>query len=253
MRRLCQIDFGNDFKNKKIIQKKYFSNMIYKKGIIFGIIWLLLVVAVFFTGCDIHTDQSKNLVITELFGMKLSEPYGGEIKMREYPKNDFGIDYVSEWQTLADNLNMKWRGFYYYGDVMGVSKGAWSVVEGVEKDTGTVIELLGTLDFDPNRHKKKSENNRIESSKRKLVELISDKFNVSYEHRYLDVQGDGIGSRKKTTVGGLCEEFEWNDGLLIVKLKLRYDNPIDKDEGKGSISLSVARKDYKTILNAGRD
>ena len=203
-------------------------------------------------GCSTRPPARDDLALKELFGVKLAEPWGGELKEVRFPSVEKGAWDVTTWGELPDCPKVRGRGYYYSGDGVFGGKDAWNVSEIVDPASGDVVSIWAFMSFRTGHFKRGYENDCVRSNGGKLLDHLTGRLGAPHRARYLDGLLDEIRAEERPAKGRFAQEFGWEVGDQIVRLTLWYDDAADSDGKNGSIDIAVDRKDlWKGLMRDG--
>ena len=217
---------------------------------------LVAIAAVMVCGC-VNMDCPETLPIRELFGVKLDEPWGGELMLNDLGRG--GADDVSEWQDFEQSY-VVWtndvrlsrfcgRGYYYSETACnGVEdprrggpfdgKDAWRVSVIADRSTGMILEVNGCMSFSTHHHRRGYEDDCVRKNGGRLKTYLEGILGKPCGDRYLDKSAN---VSEKPTSGRYCHQYTWRKRCQIISLSLWYDD--GKDGYDGEVMLDVFRTD----------
>ncbi len=205
-------------------------------------------IAILVAGCCTHPPAADNLVLKELFGVKLSEPWGGKLKESKFFGVDAGAFYVSKWMEMewmdADlPKELKVRGYSYHGEGPFDSKSSWEVSEIVDWTSGEVFEVYADLSLLASHSKSGYEEDCTRYNGGRLVAHLTGLLGAATRERRIDGQFDPIDPHAHPAKGRFADVLEWELGSQLVTVYLWNDDPSDPDGRNGSIFVDVSRMD----------
>ena len=206
-----------------------------------------LVLFLALAGCYICRHSAEGPAAKELFGVRLLEPFGGDLKVTEFPGAEAGASYVSEWMEAEDCPKVKYREYFYRGEDVFDAKEAWRVHEFVDRENGDVVELTASTSFSTNTFNRRYEKDGVAYNGYRLLCQFIDELGADCQERYLDGQHDEVVPCEGECSGRLDHEFRWTKGGMLIVLALQYDD-FPADMGNGSIEVDVVRMDLLQSL-----